>query len=60
MEAEKTYKTPIYVRINTKKYFNKLKEDPERYMKHLEYHRNNYKKKKEQLQQLKQILEINK
>ena len=58
MEVEKTYKTPVYIRIATKKYADKIKnEQPEKYMKHLEYHRNNYKKKKEQLQQLKQILE---
>ena len=57
MEVEKTYKTPVYIRIATKKYADKIKKDNEKYIKHLEYHRNNYKKKKEQLQQLKQILE---
>ena len=58
VEITKVYKTPIYTRKAVKNYEEKMKkESPEKYKKRLEYQRNYYKKTKEKLALLKQILE---
>ena len=49
------HKTPKNQRDNTKKYEENIRQnDPEKYLKRLEYHRNNYRKMKEALQKIKQ------
>lgn len=46
--TNQNYKTPSYVRKASSNYYNKLKQDPEKYKAYLEKRRIYHKKKKEE------------
>ena len=57
---KKVYKTKECVRNCMKRYENKLRlKNDEQYLKRLQYHKDYYRKKKEQLLHYKQLLEQN-